>query len=185
MQHDILLIGTYHKTGTVWMEQVFMHLCRRLAIAFTGTNLRREPIEPTPGIYLDDHSAFPESLLNAAHVGFRMIRDPRDVIISGAHYHARANEAWLHEIRTDGSGKSYQQILCGFDNLTDKLLFEMNNTAKATCREMVADKRRLADFLTVHYETWMTDTSMEHFAATLGKLGFQASEIQIAQQTFF
>lgn len=185
MKHDILLIGTYHKTGTVWMQRVFQSFCDRRGIAFTGTDLGEEPLDPVSGVYLDDHSEFPESLLSAPHIGFRIIRDPRDVVISGAHYHMRSSEDWLHKARNDEKAHTYQQAINAQETQEEKFLFEMHNAAHHTCTQMVRDVDLLKDFKTVRYETWMTDPNMANFVFLLRELEFDPYEIEAAKRAFF
>lgn len=182
---DVLLIGTYHKTGTVWMQRVFLNLAKALETGFQGSHLGHDPIDPAPGFYLDDHSQFPQSLLDTDYGGFRMVRDPRDVVISGAHYHVKSHESWLHSPRDDKDGKSYQQAINACETQVEKYLFEMKNVALHTCQQMLADYERLPDFTTVRYETWMTDTAMSDFEATMRGLGFSGLELQQAKDTFF
>lgn len=180
-----LLIGTYHKTGTVWMQRVFLNLADALGVRFTGTHLGSDFIEPQSGFYLDEHSVFPPSLLACPHSGFRMIRDPRDVVISGAHYHAKSHESWLHQPRDDADGMTYQQTINSFDNQTDRYLFEMRHVAAHTIEQMVEGYSALLGFLTVRYEDWMTDPSMADFTATMKQLGFKRKALAQAKETFF
>lgn len=182
---DILLIGTYHKTGTVWMQRVFLNLAKVLETDFHGSHLGTDPIAPKPGFYLDDHSQFPQSLLEADHAGFRMIRDPRDVVISGAHYHVKSHESWLHTPRDDKNGMTYQQAINACETPVEQYLFEMENVAFHTCKQMLADFERLPNFATVRYETWMTDADMQDFEATMRRLGFTGDELAAAKDTFF
>ena len=182
---DILLIGTYHKTGTVWMQRVFLNLAKILETEFYGSHLGTDQIEPKAGFYLDDHSRFPQSLLDSDHSGFRMIRDPRDVVISGAHYHLKSHESWLHSPRDDMNGMSYQQAINACETPVAQYLFEMRNVAFHTCQQMLQDFDHLPDFSTVRYETWMTDPDMADFEATMQKLGFTGEKLAVAKDTFF
>ncbi len=180
-----LLIGTYHKTGTVWMQRVFLNLADALGIRYTGSHLGSDPIKPQAGFYLDEHSVFPASLLAARHRAFRMIRDPRDVVISGAHYHAKSHETWLHQPHEDFGGKTYQQAINSFDSQTDRYVFEMQHVAAETVEQMLQGATALPDFLTVRYETWMTDPTMADFTSTMKQLGFRRKALDQAKETFF
>lgn len=182
---EILLIGTYHKTGTVWMQRVFNNLAKTLGTNFRDSDFGPELTNPVPGYYLQDHSQFPQSLFKANHSGFRMIRDPRDVVISGTHYHLKSHESWLHEPRADMDGMSYQQALNACATPVDQYLFEMKNVAYQTCQQMVADFDRLPEFATVRYETWITDPDMKDFEATMQRLGFSGADLAAAKDVFF
>jgi hypothetical protein len=112
---------------------------------------------------------FPHSLVDLSEVevpfvGVHVVRDPRDVIVSGYLYHRRCEEAWCvnrdlnatepilfprvpwsQEHRSERwkreylrslDGKSYQQNLLG-RNQTDGLLFEMEHCGRWTIESMM------------------------------------------------
>lgn len=185
MKHDILLIGTYHKTGTVWMERVFTIMAPKFGLPFVGNHLGLDPCPAKPGFYLDEHSCFPETLLKADHIGFRMIRDPRDIIISGAHYHAISDESWLHKPKEALGGRTYQQAILDESDQLAQYLFELQNVALETTRQMIEGYIMLPHFETVRYENWMNDTSLMDFSRVMGKLGLTASETETARQVFY
>jgi len=185
MQHDVFLVGTYHKTGTVWMERVFTEVAGKLGLSFTGTHLGMGQRAPEPGIYQDEHCHFPESLLSADCVGFRMIRDPRDVAISGAHYHMKTHETWLHQPLDAFGGKTYQEAILAEPDMAARYVFEAQQVANATTLSMVQDYERLSEFITVRYEEWVTDETMSCFGATMAQMGLSADECALARQAFF
>lgn len=184
MKHDVLLIGTYHKTGTVWLQRVFMDLAARLEIPFTESHSAPEGSEMPKGIYLDGHSRFSGALLTGHPAGFRMIRDPRDVVISGAHYHMKSEEAWLHEPLGVLGGHTYQQAIMAEPDAAARYIFEARQVANATTLDMVGDCDRLSGFVTVRYEDWMTDETMAGFAAVMAQMGLIDQECDLAKQVF-
>lgn len=185
MKHDTLLVGTYHKTGTVWLQRVFIDVAEKLAVPFAeGHNAQNEDQQFT-GIFMDGHCRFSDSLLEGEHVGFRMIRDPRDVVISGAHYHMKSEETWLHDPLPALGGQTYQQAILAEPDTAARYIFEARQVANATTRDMVRDCERLGEFVTVRYESWMADETMSGFTNVMGKMGLTADECDVAKQAFY
>lgn len=167
----IRCIGTYHKTGTVWMQRVFRDVAAAIGSDFV--DLREADAAAVPQkntIYLEDHAQFPAAFLTRKVRGFRIVRDPRDVVISGAHYHAKSKEAWLHEPKPFFDGKTYAEMINGFDAMADRYLFEMENVAADTIAGMTdakGDKVQMQfleqNFLTVKYEKLVEDEALVEF----------------------
>lgn len=184
MKHDILLIGTYHKTGTVWLQRVFMDMAEKLALPFAEAHTVTDDNEQFTGIFMDGHSRFSDGLLSGDSVGFRMIRDPRDVVISGAHYHGKSDETWLHEPLPALGGQTYQQAILAEPDAPARYIFEARQVANATTRDMVGDCDRLKGFETVRYEDWIADESMTGFGKVMIQMGLTAQECELAKQAF-
>lgn len=185
MKQNTFLVGTYHKTGTVWMQRVFVDVAEKLGLRFTENHPARDEDDVIAGIYLDGHSRFSGGLLGSDHTGFRMIRDPRDVAISGAHYHMKSDEAWLHEPLPALGGQTYQQALLAEPDAAARYIFEARQVANATTLDMVRDCERLSGFITVRYEDWIADETMANFAATMAQMGLTTSECALAKQAFY
>jgi hypothetical protein len=195
-----LLIGTHHKTGTVWMSGVFREISYRLAgpyldvndlgAAWRDTELKatalREFISQAHrnAIVFDGYSRFPDlSLVDpdfVAHFrGIRMIRDPRDVAISAASYHARATEPWLHVPQDKFGGLTYQQKNRTFSTLREKILFELDNSHRRTVRQMVGFDQQSV-FRDVRYEDLIDDRNLTAWREILSHLGFEEHELEPA-----
>ena len=86
--HD-LLVGTHHKTGTVWMQKIFRDLAVRLGMEYRARKAASPSnrAENAGSIFFSDDSVFSEDALAGRFSGLHLIRDPRDIIISGAYYH--------------------------------------------------------------------------------------------------
>ncbi len=189
-------IGTYHKTGTVWMSRVFRDVAETIGAGFI--DLREaggSKISPHKNtIYLDDHSQFPAAFLKQKVKGIRIIRDPRDVVISGAHYHAKSKEGWLHVGRPFFDGKTYAEMITGFDAMADRYLFEMDNVAADTISNMVDAKGDEAqrtflekNFRTVKYEKLIDDRELREFRKVCRylKLPFKAAAPAFVNNSLF
>ena len=108
-----------------------------------------------------------------------MIRDPRDVAISAASYHARASEPWLHVPREKFGGLTYQQKNRSFSTLKEKILFELDNSHRRMVRQMVSFNDQ-GVFCDAKYEDLIDDTSLIAWRRILSYLGFEEREMEPA-----
>jgi hypothetical protein len=185
MKYPFVCIGTYHKTGTVWMQKVFKLAARDLGLRYEGSNLVNVESFVEPGIFLDGHCRFPDELLAKNMPAFRMIRDPRDVVISGAHYHVKSTESWLDLKQDYFGGESYRTRITECATWRERYSFEMRNVAGGTTRAMVAETTSLpAGFRTVRYEDLMQEGAFEAFADLLVYLGFDGREQKALMASF-
>jgi|GEM_PF-266231 len=164
-----ILIAAHHKAGTNWLSSIFHSICDR----FNFRMLEGESPDNSESfdVFLQDHSVFKESLLSENFRGVHMIRDPRDVIISGCFYHQKADESWLKIKRKRYGGLSYQEKLNSFDSFSDKLLFEMEGISLITIKDMWAWNYAQASFHEVKYEDLIHDTDLQHFQQMFASLG--------------
>ena len=79
----------------------------------------------------------PQDLGGRAYRASHLIRDPRDVVVSGYHYHRRTDETWVHEPSDRYGGLSYQAFLLGVDE-HDGLMAEIDRCARSSVAEMDA-----------------------------------------------
>jgi hypothetical protein len=176
-----ILVGTHHKTGTVWMDLVFRAIGYFLKIPFVMLEEKSDvaPLHDSPCIYFHVHSKFPKNLLDKPLRGLHLIRDPRDVVISAMHYHGKSEEPWLHEPLEKFGGLTYQQALLA-SKPEDRLLFEMQHASKETIDEMMAWNFIDSRFLNVRYEDLMTDTQLYFFRDIFRFLGFAGNALDVA-----
>jgi hypothetical protein len=195
-----VLVGTHHKTGTVWMASVFREISKRLAVPYLDLNnvgvpwrdtakrrdVVRDFISQAHGrvIVFEAHSHFPDlSAVNPqykAHFrGLHMIRDPRDVAISAASYHATASEPWLRVPQAKFGGLSYQEKNRSFPTVEEKILFELDNANRRIVRQMVTFENQ-GVFRDVKYEDMIEDTKLTAWQEILSYLGFEESEMTTA-----
>lgn len=92
--HPQLYICCHHKVGTVLLHRVFETICMKLGWSFQGIyGLCVRP--PEAQVVLLAHSLLGFDLKQARpYRGIHVVRDPRDVIVSGYLYHKRCTEAW-------------------------------------------------------------------------------------------
>ena len=197
---NTVLVGTYHKTGTVWMMSVFQALCKQLDIPFynispsiglcsTAEDRRQFLAEKIGGqkkcVIFENHSRFDLRNLDLPAVkGVRIVRDPRDVCISAAKYHTWSQEEWLHVPREKFGGATYSQVINGLDSFEDKLVFEMDNCSQWNIQNML-DFDDYGVFETIQFEKLMLDVNMLKWHELSIHLGFEGIELAISQRVFY
>lgn len=196
-----LLIGTFHKTGTVWMQNTFINIAKRIGSEFCNVSNYSEFYQSdkqicnylndianseSPKIVFDGHSSFGfiKHLPVERFKGFKVVRNPIDLISSAANYHAWSKEAWLHRPRKDFGGMTYHQKINALNSSNERYRFEINNSALYEIRKM-ADDRLSENMVTVKYEDLISDTEMTLFAQLLNSSGFSEAEIGIGKEVFW
>ena len=170
-----ILIGTHHKTGTVWLESIFREICRSHNLKFyTG---EQDSLPAQFDVFLQDHSVFDLDSIAAPFRGIHIIRDPRDVIISGCFYHQKSDEKWLHRPLSNLQGLTYQQKINSYKNVDDQILFEMENAGRDTIRDMMNWDYTRASFCEIKYEDLIEDFDLILFHKMFSFLGFPGSRI--------
>ena len=169
------LVGTHHKTGTVWMRDVFRQICEHRGTLFFSGRQRDAPA--ACAVIFEDHSKFDLAALAVPFRGLHMIRDPRDVITSGAFYHRHAAEKWLHRRQWRFGLKSYQTAINACPTEEKALLFEMENAAGRTIRAMLDWDYTNPCFFEVRYEDLIQDETLEIFRRIFIFLGYEEAEL--------
>ena len=103
---DLMFVGTHHKVMTTYFSAVLKLLSGGLGIPYGQVNW--EAPKPSSRLILAMHSKVDRTGRERVK-GVHVMRDPRDMIISGYHYHKWTTEAWALE--KDASGESYQEKL--------------------------------------------------------------------------
>ncbi|MEX0299825.1 MAG: sulfotransferase domain-containing protein [Kordiimonas sp.] len=160
-------IGAYHKAGTVWLNGVFREVSEQLQIPFLEVETDTDWAGPTEALVFNHSSRFPPALFDMPVHGLRIVRDPRDIVISGAHYHGKGLEDWLLAEQDVFGGKSYCETINSLPTVQEKYSFEMRNTAGYVIRQMVhADHNKALNsfiennFLMIRYETLINDVEL-------------------------
>lgn len=191
------LVGTYHKTGTVLMQNLFRQLARAQGLGFRHLNNAKLDL-PGPqveasvgdsgnGFCFDYHCNFDGFTDSDRFRGVRVIRDPRMLIVSAARYHLDSKEAWLHRPRKALAGKTYQQYLNELPDFRSQMRFEMgilvpgHGTAASIIRAMLAwaDHPLAPCFHTVGLEDLMQDRGLDHYFRLFRHLGL--TEVTLVQ----
>ncbi len=140
-----ILIGTHHKSGTVWMRTLFERIAATLGVPFVRlrahATIDLASLAQAAPLHLifQDHAFFGDIVggaeLRRGVRGCHVIRDPRDMLISAANYHGWSHEEWLHRVREDLGQRSYQQALRALD-FDGAVIFEMRHSAGRAIRDM-------------------------------------------------
>lgn len=170
----VLVVATYHKSGTVWMLRLFQGVANSLGLKLHRS---RQGYEPGADIYMAYKSVVPVELQDVDFRGVHLIRDPRDVILSGMHYHRTAREPWLKIPEDYLGGKSYQETLQGLSP-DEQLYFEMDMVGQQTISQMLAWNYQDKRFFEVKYEDLISPDGVDLFHQIMTFMGFGGSELE-------
>ena len=184
-------IVTHHKTGTVWMRRVFTRIAAALGIPF-GAVLSPAFVRGLPeagrAIVFRATGTLPDRLSGRKDLAvLHLIRDPRDILLSGCAYHLATTEPaeqFLYQPRADLGGLTYQQHLQRLPTDIDRLMFEMAGKHADTLAEMRNWDYSRAGNVELRYEDLMADTDCALFRTALRQLGFSADEAKMGAKIF-
>ena len=188
----LMCFATHHKSGTVWMRRTIQAMSHAFGMDWLGI-WRDEAMSKVPeegrAFLVNWAGYFPPELRERDDVAFvHIIRDPRDILLSGCVYHhfaGREGEKWLHLPRTDLGGKTYQQHLNAIEGDEAKLMFEMQGKHAETVAEMRAWPWGDPRIFELTYEDLMQDTDCTLFGAAMAHLGFEGDELETAKRLFW
>lgn len=200
-QRPQILVFCYHKSGTVLLGNVMRRVCGQLDLVMQERFGLVPAIDPAADVVLVAHSLvgqLPERPFRA----IRIIRDPRDIWVSGYLYHRHCGEAWCINAVPDAQapigfpqvpmafahrrerwkrgwverlgGRSYQANLLMRDRAAG-LEFELEGYAGGTLEDM-RDWRFGASVADVRLEDIAADFDGA-MARVFGRLGFAAAEV--------
>lgn len=170
----LMCLATHHKGGTIWMKHVVKSLALAWDMPWIGIWSERQiAAVPNEGaaFLVNWNGYFPDAIWDQEDAAFfHVIRDPRDVLLSGCQYHHYAGvkgERFLHQPLPEYDGMTYQEKLNTIASYDEKLLFEMAGKHAQTVSEMRAWPTDHPNQITVHYEDLIQDTDAKHFKNAL------------------
>jgi hypothetical protein len=171
----VMFIATHHKVMTTYFTAVL----RLLSFGVKRRYQRVFSEAPDPGarLVLAAHGKLDLPALQPCYRGIHIMRDPRDMIVSGYHYHKWTYEDWVH--RPDDAGVSYQQKLNragrreGLFMEIDHFIFFYRKTLE---QWDVGDP----DILEVPYEDLMSPRRAQFYADMFAHLGFAGRDLGLA-----
>lgn len=188
----LMCVATHHKAGTIWIKRVIKALSQAIDVPWIGiwSDRRLDRVPQAGRAFLCNWSGtFPGALWESGETAFlHLIRDPRDVLLSGCAYHQTAapkGEQFLHVARPDLNGRSYQAHLNSLPTRAEKLLFEMHNKHAETLAEMRAWPYGDPRCSELRYEDLMADTDCIAIRRAFGALGLRGSEIDTGVRAFW
>jgi hypothetical protein len=153
----VLLIHCgHHKAATVWVRQVLLEVMRRYGLR--QQEGKGEPIQARTDLAFYAHAErFHRDQVGARPFrGSHLIRDPRDLVVSGYEYHLVTSEPWARTPYPRYGGLSYQAHLRSLDE-HDGLLAEIEWFSRETGAAMGAWDYGQPEFLELRYEDAMAD----------------------------
>ena len=128
VQKPTIIHCCYHKIGTVWFGRILREVAAHFGLSFgSGYNfstISDFELNNNSDIFLDLGSHVDLSLLGH-YRGSHLIRDPRDLVVSGYFYHLWTTEEWANLPRAEYRGRSYKEYLNSID-FDDGLATEMH-----------------------------------------------------------
>ncbi len=200
-----LIVFSYHKSGTSLMLHVMTKVCERLGLRLVNHYGLVDRLDLGPDVVLLPHSLL-RAPLDRPYRAIRMIRDPRDIWVSGYLYHrhtvedwcintdfdptspigwpqvdhafAHRPEAWKRHYLERLGDKSYQQHLLD-RSLAEGLDFELEGYTGCTLAAMREWKLNGADAMDVKLEDVMADFDGA-MRRIFGHFGFTAEQSEAA-----
>ena len=174
-QNRVLFVATHHKAMTTYFHAVLKGLALALAIPFERVANSDLPASSTR-LFLSMQGKQDLSKLGP-YRGVHVMRDPRDMIVSGYHYHKWTHESWVH--RLDDNGESYQQKLNRLDK-TEGLFLEIDHFIFFYRDALTNWNMEDPDLLEVSYESLMGPEKRQKYAEIFTHLGFRDAELRLA-----
>lgn len=167
-------VGTHHKVMTTYFSAVLRLLGYGLRLPYEK-NYSKMP-STSARLVLAMHSKLELTEL-APYRGVHIMRDPRDMIVSGYHYHKWTHEAWAR--RPDQNGVSYQQKLNDTDK--DSGLFQEIDHFIFFYRALLEDwDMNDPDTLEIAYEDLMGADRDQCYLNIFTHLGFEGRDLDLA-----
>ena len=181
-REQVIVHAGHHKVGTVWFGGILQRLAARHGLRFVEHDLGAT-VTPRDDVVLYRHAKF----FDRAHFagrsfrGTHLIRDPRDVVVSGYFYHLWTDEPWANAARDGFEGRSYREELNRLDE-PEGLLLEIEIAAVLQLADMLAWDYDQPEFLELRYEDLVADEAgqfervLRHYGLTEGAVaaGMQA-----------
>ena len=153
----------YHKAGTHWMKGILKTICDHYNMSWDriqhstlfGDEKKTIAAELLDrDVLIDAHSRIDVNDLPPWR-GSHMIRDPRDMTISGYFYHLWSREKWLHVPKPQLDNKTWQELLNSLDQ-EQGLIREVERFAPSF-QQMAEWDYQNPDMMELRYEELLVD----------------------------
>jgi len=170
----LLVHCCHHRSGTVWFTRVLSTVARQYGLHFQGAE--QDALKPSTEVFLQDHSRIDRSAL-PPYRGSHMIRDPRDMVVSGYHYHLWTEEEWAQHPREKYDGQSYREALNSVGKKRGMIL-EMERFCEEDLQDMLRWAYDDPAFLELKYEDVIADEA-SYFEALFEHYGFHDEAVEV------
>ncbi|WP_263785474.1 sulfotransferase domain-containing protein [Salinibacter grassmerensis] len=170
----LLVHCCHHRSGTVWFTRVLSTIARQYGLRFQEAE--QAALEASTEVFLQDHSRIDRSAL-PPYRGSHMIRDPRDMVVSGYHYHLWTEEGWAHKPREKYDGKSFREALNSVGKKRGMIL-EMERFCEEDLQDMLRWRYGDPAFLELKYEDVIADEA-SHFQNLFEHYGFHDEALKV------
>lgn len=170
----VLFVATHHKVMTTYFNAVLKLLGFGLKLPYQRVHI--EHPSPAVRMVLSMHGKLNLPRLRP-YRGVHIMRDPRDMIVSGYHYHKWTHEEWVH--RPDDQGVSYQQKLNRVEN-HDGLFMEIDHFIFFYRETLENWDMNDPDILEVSYDDLMGDQRNTVYDDIFKHLGFKNADLNLA-----
>ena len=170
----VCFVATHHKVMTTYFTAVLRPLAFALRLPYQ--KIHSELPDAQARLVLSMHGKLDLPTLGR-YRGIHVMRDPRDMIVSGYHYHKWTHEDWVH--RPDENGLSYQQKL----NRADKrsgLFMEIDHFIFFYRRTLEAWDIEDPDIYEVAYEDLMGPDRDRIYSEIFAHLGLEGDALNLA-----
>ena len=165
----IILHCAHHRCGSTWFQGILKTVAKEYGLPFIQED--QSKIENYPCVFYQDHSHVDLTQLEN-YRGSHMIRDPRDVVVSGYYYHLWTEEKWANTpIRELGPnialywpllpiGKIKDMSYRGYLNSVDReegILAETKRASSTDIKDMVEWDYTNEKILELKYEAIIED----------------------------
>lgn len=170
----VLFVATHHKVMTTYFNAVLSLLSFGLKRRYQRVYSNHPASDA--GLVLSMHGK-----LDLPHLrpyrGVHIMRDPRDMIVSGYHYHKWTQEDWVH--RPDANGMSYQEKLNRAD-VRAGLFMEIDHFIFFYRQTLLHWNTADPDILEVAYEDLMGPDRDRLYADIFAHLGLAGRDLGLA-----
>jgi len=196
----------HHKVGTELLSKTFGSISRRMGWRFATLNGQKTELAADADVMLYAHSLIDPFGITKPFAGMHLVRDPRDIIISGYLYHQRTTEAWCTNTnfqqtavidfpqvpysqrwRSESwkrdylrllAGRSYQEHLMSLPQ-NEGILFEMDRYAGWTIQSMASWNYGHPSILELRFEDLMAHYD-DNFRRIFQSIGMLDDDIEVA-----
>lgn len=172
-------IATYHKTGTALMGKIVRQAGQQGLVEPWIMHETEEPESWNLAFQRHARLLYPGFETDKDKARYVIVvRDPRDLIISAAYYHCKADEEWLFRPEEKFDGLNYQEKIKSIPTMEEKFLFEMDHSSGGQIRMMMRLPFQAESLAITRLETLVTDYDMEEYTRLFKFLDFAGDDLK-------